>query len=81
MGLVTTMGKYCFIKCDGPHCSKKIEHLDPEQVKQLARLCDWQSYGDRWICPACAKKLDEEMLPRKRKGRALPRKEGTSAAK
>lgn len=77
MGLVTTMGKYCFITCDGPHCSKKIEHLDTDQVKQLARLCGWERHGEQWICPACAEKLEEDTLPGRRKGRSRSRKEGT----
>jgi hypothetical protein len=71
MSLVTTMGKYCFIKCDGPDCTKKIEHIDPEQVKQLVMLCGWKRDGDQWICPACAAILHKRTAPGRRRGRSL----------
>lgn len=74
MGLVTTMGKYCFIECDGPYCGKKIEHVDPELLKQLGSLCDWKKSNDRWVCPECAEKLQVKSPHRKRQGRSMPRK-------
>jgi hypothetical protein len=79
MSLVTTMGKYCFIECDGPDCGKKIEHVDPELLKQLGRLCEWKRSDDRWICPDCAEKLGLKVPPTKRRGRSLPRKKKADA--
>ena len=74
MSLVTTMGKYCFVDCDGPDCSKKIEHIDPEMLKQLVRMCKWDRRGDRWLCPDCAEKLPVKAPPGKRQRKPLPRK-------
>lgn len=81
MSLVTTMGKYCFIQCDGPDCTKKIEHIDPEQVKQLVRLCGWDHDGDQWMCPNCTARRPGKMPAGKRKVRPLSRKERPSAAR
>jgi rubredoxin len=67
MSLVTTMGKFCFIHCDGPDCSKKIEHIDPEQAKQLARLCGWEKIAEQWMCPACVARFEEKTPPRRRR--------------
>jgi hypothetical protein len=75
MSLVTTMGRYCFITCDGPDCTKKIEHITPEQVKQLARMCDWEKNGDQWICPDCAARLSEKTPPGRRLRKSVPRRE------
>jgi hypothetical protein len=71
MGLVTTMGKYCFIQCDGPACTKKIEHIDPEQVKQLVMLCGWEREGDQWMCPACVEAHYGSIPPRKGRSKSL----------
>ena len=81
MSLVTTTGRYCFIKCDSPYCTKKIEHVDPEQAKQLAGMCDWKKRGNQWICPDCAARLSEKAPPRKKKGRSGPRREEPSLAR
>ena len=82
MSLTKTMGRYCFITCDGPDCSKKIEHVDSEQVKQLARLCGWERTRDQWICADCAARLfGETTPPGRRRGRSVPRKEGHSATR
>ncbi len=80
MGLVTTTGKYCFIECDGPSCSRKIEHIDPEQLKELVKLCGWKRRGDQWVCPACAAKFYVKAPVGSRKTRTPPQraKTGTS---
>ncbi len=57
MSFVTTMGKYCFVECDMPGCSKKIEHVDPTTLKQLAKLCGWERSDDEWFCAECAERL------------------------
>jgi hypothetical protein len=81
MGLVKTMGRYCFITCDGPDCSKKIEHVDLEQVKQLARLCGWERRGEQWICPDCAARLFGDTPSGRPKGRSASKKEGHTATR
>jgi len=65
MSLVTTMGKYCFIACDGPNCNKKIEHVDQKILKQLVRLCGWYPSDDEWFCSDCAAKLHIKAPPEK----------------
>ncbi len=80
MSLVTTMGKYCFIQCDGPHCSKKIEHVDPEQAQQLVRLCGWVRFGEQWNCPDCTAKRPAKMSPGKRSRRSAAREKGENTA-
>jgi rubredoxin len=72
MGLVTTMGKYCFVECDRPRCSKKIEHVDPKTLKQLAGLCGWERIDDQWICVDCAAESQGETSPSTRQRRPLP---------
>ena len=79
MSLVKTMGRFCFITCDGPDCTRKIEHVDPEQVKQLAKLCDWERRGDRWVCPDCAARLSQKAPAVKGRKRPAPRKERQDA--
>ena len=81
MSLVTTMGRYCFIKCDGPDCARKIEHVDPEQVKRLAGLCDWEGSGDQWMCPDCTERLSGNRPPGKRRGRSVSRRERPGIAR
>lgn len=81
MGLVKTMGKYCFIQCDRPDCTKKIEHIDPETLKQLVLLCGWEKSGDQWICPACAERLLGKTPAGKRPRSSLPRKQKTAATR
>jgi len=56
MGLIRTMGKFCYVECDARDCSHKMEHVDERLLRQLAGLCGWESRGDRWICPECVKK-------------------------
>jgi len=71
MGLITTMGKYCFVECDRPSCSKKIEHVDSKTLKQLVRLCGWERIDDQWICVDCAAKLHGKTSSSARKRRPL----------
>ncbi len=56
MGLVKTMGRFCYVECDDQNCNKKIEKNDEDALKKLAEVCDWESRGDRWLCPECVKK-------------------------
>lgn len=58
MGIITTMGKFCYVECDEPNCSKKIEksRSDETMVKELAYLCGWKNKGEQWICPTCSEK-------------------------
>jgi len=56
MGLVKTMGGFCYVECDDQNCNKKIEKNDEKALKQLAEVCGWESRGDQWTCPECAKK-------------------------
>jgi len=79
MSLVTTMGKYCFVECDRPGCSKKIEHVDPKALKQLVRLCGWERIDDQWICAECVGKLYGKTPLSARKRRPLPGDLKTSA--
>jgi hypothetical protein len=72
MGLVTTMGKYCFVECDRPSCSKKIEHVDPKTLKQLVKLCGWERIDDQWICADCAAKSHGKTAPSSPERRSLP---------
>lgn len=66
MGLVTTMGKYCFVECDMTGCSKRIEHIEPATLKQLVKLCGWERIDDRWFCAECTAKLHGEAPAGKR---------------
>jgi len=81
MSLVKTMGRYCFIKCDGPDCTRKIEHIDPDQVMQLAAMCNWERRGDQWVCPDCAVRLSKKMPPGKGQGRSGPRRQRPSVTR
>jgi len=56
MGIVQTMGGYCYIECDIQNCNKKVEQNDEKALKQLAKLCKWENRGERWICPGCLEK-------------------------
>jgi len=57
MGLITTLGKFCFIECDGLNCNKKIEHIDIKLLKELSILCGWKKTGQQWLCPDCKEEL------------------------
>jgi hypothetical protein len=64
MGLVTTAGNYCYVQCDTRNCNRKMEHMDPKPLKDLAKLCGWENSGTHWTCPDCT----EVAAPRKRSG-------------
>ena len=53
MGLIRTMGGFCYVECDTRNCSKKMEHVDERLLRELARLCGWKGRGNEWICPKC----------------------------
>lgn len=57
MGLVLTMGKFCFVQCDGQNCNKKMENNDEKILRDLAKACGWYNKGDQWLCPACKERL------------------------
>ena len=56
MGIIKTMGKFCYIQCDLQNCSKKIEKNDQDTLQEFAKLCGWKSRGSQWICPDCLEK-------------------------
>ena len=58
MGLTVTTGHYCFVRCDGPQCTKRIEHSDEKALIRLVKLCEWEQRGNLWFCQNCAKKID-----------------------
>ena len=66
MGLVTTVGNYCYVQCDRRNCNKKMEHVDLKLLKDLAQLCGWERSDDRWTCPGCSEQ-PEERKPSKKK--------------
>jgi len=55
MGLIRTMGGFCYVECDTRNCNKKMEHVDEKLLRQLAGLCGWENRGTEWTCPTCAK--------------------------
>ena len=73
MGLVTTIGKLRILKCDGFGCSKKVESNIEGRVQNVALWCDWKNKGDRWICPECVKKEeDQRKLPKSKRPTRRP---------
>lgn len=56
MGLVRTMGKFCFVQCDWSGCNKKMENNDEKMLVSLAKSCGWLNKGDQWLCPDCKEK-------------------------
>lgn len=67
MSLITTAGKYCYIQCDRRNCNRKMEHVDLNLLKDLAKLCGWKKEGNRWSCPNCVERV--------RRGKAAKSKE------
>ncbi len=67
MGIIRTMGKFCYVECDLPNCNKKMEHIDEKVLKELAKLCGWVNRGNQWICPVCAEKSTLKTTPSKKK--------------
>lgn len=66
MGLVTTVGQYCYVQCDQRNCNRKMEHIDQALLKDLARLCGWKHNRGRWTCPACAQQSAPKQRSRAR---------------
>jgi hypothetical protein len=60
MGLITTAGKYCYIQCDRRNCNRKMEHVDLDLLRDLAKLCGWKKDADRWTCPDCVEQLQRK---------------------
>ena len=60
MGLVRTMGKFCFVQCDTPYCNKKMENNDEKMLKDLAKACGWANKGEQWTCPDCKEKASKK---------------------
>jgi hypothetical protein len=73
MGLIRTMGGFCYVECDTRNCTKKMEHIDERLLLQLAGLCGWEGRGDQWICPECVNKEKS----RRRSGRPTKSKKKT----
>ncbi len=71
MGLIRTMGGFCYVECDTRNCTKKMEHVDEKLLRQLAGLCGWENRGNEWTCPNCAK------IPSKGPGKASKSKQKT----
>ena len=57
MSLITTAGKYCYIQCDRRNCNRKMEHVDLNLLKDLAKLCGWKKDGNQWNCPDCVERV------------------------
>ena len=60
MGIIRTMGKFCYVECDLPNCNKKMEHIDEKVLKELAKLGGWMNRGNQWVCPACAERTKKK---------------------
>jgi hypothetical protein len=73
MGLVKTMGTFCYVECDMRNCSKKYEHIDEKLLYQMATLCGWEKRRDQWICPECG----EKERSRKKAGRTAASRKKT----
>ena len=58
MGLTVTTSHYCFVRCDGPRCTKRIEQSDEKALIRLVKLCGWEQRGNLWFCEDCAKRVD-----------------------
>jgi hypothetical protein len=69
MSLITTAGKYCYIQCDRRNCNRKMEHVDLNLLKDLAKLCGWKKDGNGWNCPDC---VERTQRAKKAKPRAKP---------
>lgn len=60
MGIIRTMGKFCYVECDLPNCNKKMEHIDEKILKELAKLCGWMNRGNQWTCPECSERAKQK---------------------
>ncbi len=70
MGMITTAGKYCYVQCDRRNCNKKMEHIDTNLLKDLAKLCGWHKDGEQWTCPDCAERAEIRKKTLSREGLA-----------
>jgi len=68
MGLVRTMGTFCYVECDMRNCSKKYEHIDEKLLNQMAMLCGWENRKGQWVCPECVEKEKPKKGPRRSTG-------------
>jgi hypothetical protein len=75
MGIIRTMGKFCYVECDLPNCNKKMEHIDEKVLKELAKLCGWMNRGTQWMCPECSERTKQQQ---KKKPTKSPRKKDSS---
>jgi hypothetical protein len=75
MGLVTTVGNYCYVQCDRRNCNKKMEHVDLKLLKDLARLCGWERSDSQWTCTSCSEQ-PAESKPSKKKRKVSSRTRG-----
>jgi len=76
MGMIRTLGNFCYVECDARDCTKKMEHVDETLLRQLAGLCGWESKGDQWICPNCL-----EISSRKTRGTPRSRRRAQVTSK
>lgn len=60
MGLVEGIWGYCYITCDRPNCTKRMDSGRCETLATVAKLCGWKKRGEHWICPECVKKEEEK---------------------
>ena len=66
MGLITTGGKYCYVQCDRRNCNRKMEHVDLNLLKDLAKLCGWKKDRYLWTCPDCVERVRRGKAPKSR---------------
>ena len=60
MGIIRTMGKFCYVECDSANCNKKMEHIDEKILRELAKLCGWVNRGNLWTCPTCSERVKQQ---------------------
>ena len=71
MGIVRTMGTFCYVQCDMRNCGKKYEHIDEKLLLQMAALCGWEKRKELWVCPEC---VEKEMSRKKIRRATAPKK-------
>lgn len=55
MAMLITNGLFCYVECDHPGCSRKIEHNDEKMLLKLADWSGWKRTGNQWLCKSCSK--------------------------
>ncbi len=60
MGVEIALTEFCHIQCDELNCGKKVHHYGEQVLKQMAKLLGWKNMGDKWLCPLCAQKNEQE---------------------